>query len=116
MNKERKPYEQALDIFRQELKMAILNEEIPMTFEPDTHPDYFADVTVDIQGTKFRMAVAETFICYLNNSFLENLFNPKAAEFKTFKTIVKKHVKDLTEDDKARIAELQAEIDRIKGK
>lgn len=115
MAEETKPvYEQALDVFRQELKMAILSEEIPMTFEPDDHPGYFADVVFKIRNQNYRVAVAETYACYMN-PVMEGLFDPNGAEWEAFKAIIRKHVKVLTEEDRAKIAELQAEIDRIKG-
>lgn len=110
---ELKPYEQALDNFRQELKKAILNEEIPMTFGPSDASGYFAEVSFSIRNQTYKMTVAETFICYLS-PVLEGLFKDEA-DFEAFKTIIKKHVKILTAEDKARIGELQAEIDRIKG-
>lgn len=108
-----KPYEQALDVFRQELKMAILNEEIPMTFKPDMIDGYFAEIEFTLKNGKYRIAVGERIVCYLDPT-IRDLFEDKA-DFEALKALARKHVKVLTPEDKAQIAELQAEIDKIKG-
>lgn len=116
MEKELTPVQAAFENFRSELRNAILNETIEMTFEPYSgpHSKYFAEVSVHLDDVvKFNMTVATEFVCILDKP-LHDLF--EGEDFIAFRNMVKKHVKVLTDADKQRIRELEDEIDTIKHK
>lgn len=110
MAKELKPYEAALKDFQTTVKNAILSGEIPVTWENPRNEDYLGTGRFMVGKAECSVSVAERFVCY-HNPLLEGFFDNKD-DFKALKAMVKEHV--LSEKDKTRIKELQAEIDRIR--
>ena len=109
MAKELKFYEIAHNTFKEEVKNAILSGEIPVTLSPCKDPYWLARVTFMVGQSECSVSVSDHSVCY-HNDLLKGLFDDKE-DFKALKAMVEKHV--LSEKDKARIKELQAEIDRI---
>lgn len=110
MLEELKLYETALKAFQTEVKNAILSGEIPVTLSPCKDPYWLAQVEFVVGQATCSMSVAEKCICY-HNDLLHGIFDDKD-DFDALKTMIKKHV--LSEEDRVRIKELQAEIDRIR--
>ena len=109
MAKELKFYELALNTFKEEVKNAILSGEIPVDWENPGNKDYLATGRFVVCDAECAVSVSEKWVCY-HNPLLKGIFN-KEEDFKALKAIVKQHT--LTEEENARIEELQAEIDRI---
>lgn len=108
----------AYDTFCKELRSAILNGELDMTFEPyrGTVPGYFAEVTVKVYHTlTITLTLAPDFVSYGGNIWLDGLFD-KPEDFQALKAMVARHIQPLTDKDKQRIRELEDEIDTIKHK
>ena len=111
MSEELKPYETALKAFQIGVKNAILSGEIPVTWENPQTDGYLGTGRFVVGKAECSMSVAERFVCY-HNDLTKGMFDDED-DFEALKAMVKKHV--LPEKDKARIGELQAEIDRIRG-
>lgn len=106
--------EQALQTMRDEIKNAILNEEIEMEFSPSDTEGYYAELRVHVDELKFGFAIADTYICYLND-FTRGMFPKGSEDFEKLTKLAKKHVKILTLEDRERINKLYAEIKNIKS-
>ena len=105
----------AFDTFRDELRSAILKEELPMTFGPYDGDNYWAVVTVDVcNGFIIRMAIDEDYVSYGTDTWMIGMFDGE--NFEALKHLVQEHVCKLTDADKARIKELETEINNIKMK
>lgn len=113
MNTQKKSdCESALSRLRTSLKEAILNEEVKMIFTESSVEGYYAKMNVSLGGIDFDMTISETFVCY-HNSFMKGLFDKKE-DFDALTKLVKKNIKILTPEEKAKIYALQAQIDAIK--
>ena len=107
----------SFDAFRNDLRSAILNEELPMTFEPydGTCDGYWATVTVKVcNGFTLRMTIDEDYVSYGMDTWLSGLFEGES--FEALKNLVRKYVNELSEIDRLRIQQLEAEIKQIKMK
>ena len=111
-NNEMKPCELALENLHEELRKGILDGSIETEFIPCNDDTYFAEVNVKFAGIKFKMTVAERFICY-HNDFMRGLFDERQA-FNAFKKLIRQHCKLLTKEDKEKINALQQQIEDIK--
>ena len=105
--------EQALQTMRDEIKNAILNEEIEMEFSRDVSEGYYAELRARVGDVRFSMAIAETFVCY-HNDFINGMFPKGSGDFEKLTKLAKKYVQPLTPEEKERIARLTAEIENIK--
>ena len=107
----------SFDAFRNDLRSAILNEELPMTFEPyDGEIDgMWAVVTVNVcNGFTIRMSIDDDFISYGFDTWMTGMFTGN--DFEALKNLVRKYVNELSEIDRLRIQQLEAEIKQIKMK
>lgn len=107
----------SFDAFRNDLRSAILNEELPMTFEPyDGEIDgMWAVVTVKVcNGFTIHMSIDDDFISYGFDTWMIDMFT--GDDFEALKNLVRKYVNELTETDKLRIQQLETEIKQIKMK
>ena len=107
----------AFDTFRDELRSAILKEELPMTFAPyeGTCDGYWAVVTVKVcNGFTICMVIDEDHVSYGRDTWLTGMFDGES--FEALKHLVQEHVCKLTDADKTRIKELETEIDHIRRK
>lgn len=105
--------EQALETLRDEIKNAILNEEIEMEFTPYDSKDYYAKLYVKFSNVNLLFTIAETYICE-HNDLTRGMFPKGSDEFAKLTKLAKKHVKILTKEEKERINNLNAEIENIK--
>ena len=105
----------SFDAFRNDLRSAILNEELPMTFEPYDDDSYWAVVTVKVcNGFTIRMSIDDDFISYGCDTWMTGMFT--GDDFEALKNLVRKYVNELSETDRLRIQQLEAEIKQIKMK
>jgi len=112
-----KKVDNAFNAFCDELRSAILNEQLDMTFEryDGEFQNYYAVVTVKVYHTLIiKLTVCDNFVCP-NGTWLDRLFD-KPEDLQALKDLVAKHIKPLTELEKERIRELEDEIDTIKHK
>lgn len=106
----------ALENFRNELRKAILNEELPMKIEPDdTMGSYYAELEINIGGTSVCMSIADEYLCYHyhRSNFLKGLFDNEE-DFDALSAVVHKYVNPLSSADKEKIAALEQQIEEIK--
>lgn len=107
----------SFDAFRNDLRSAILNEELPMTFEPNDGElnSALAVVTVNVcNGFTIRMWIEADYVSYGLDTWMTGMFT--GDDFEALKNLVRKYVNELTETDKLRIQQLEAEIKQIKMK
>lgn len=113
MNTQKKSdCESALSRLRTSLKEAILKEKVKMTFAESSAKGYYAEMRVHFSGLYFDMTIANTFVCY-HNPFVDGMFD-KEEDFDALTKLVKKNIKILTPEEKAKIFALQEQIDAIK--
>ena len=113
--KELKPYEKAFRKFRNELKKAILNEEVPMEFLEESQKPYYCEIDITVGGAVVAMTVAENFISY-HNDIIKDLFEEGSDDFKKLQELAKRHVHVLTDEELEQIKFHEKEILRIKGR
>ena len=111
--------ENALNTFKDELRKAILNEDLDMTFNPYNGDidGYWADIIVKVSfNFEFGLSLnSKGFVCVSHYAGLDDLFNDEN-DFKALEAMTLKHIQPLTDADKARIKELETEINNIKMK
>lgn len=110
-----KKYETAFDVFREELKHAILTEEVPMTVRVSTYKPYIATVEISLEPfckDETIMSVAPTFVCY-HNPFLTGFFDDED-DLAALNTLVRKYLP--SEQELSEVEELQHRLDELKGK
>lgn len=106
----------AFNAFCNELRSAILNEELNMTFTHYTGNigTYWAEITIPLyHNMTLTLVLADDFVCCGIHTWLDGLFDE---DFEALKAMTLKHIQPLTDADKQRIKELQDEIDTIRNK
>lgn len=101
-------FEQKYKEFRDAFKEAVLNNEFEYKVEKSDVPGYNGMITFFFKDEKFKISVADTFVCYLSlDRLLDGLFNRDDIRF--LNKIVKEYfLKDKEKFD--RIEKLKKEL------
>lgn len=112
--KEMSRVEQALDIMRDVVKNAILNEEIEMTFSPTTSLGYIADLTAKAGQLDISLSIAGSFVCY-HSPWIKGLFD-KDEDFIKLRGLALKYVRNLSDEDILKVRDLQLKVINLQQK
>lgn len=107
-----KSYEQAFDIFREKLRNAILNEEIPMEIVENPGENFYRSIYINTHGIKVQFSLGQKSIVY-HNKLVEDLFTHE--DLKALHAIADKHSSSLTDEQAKAIKFHLAEIEQIRN-
>lgn len=80
----------ALSTLREEIRVGVLNETIPLWFHPSTTNGFLANMTCQIGDFAWEASIANTFVVY-HNPVVRGLFDSEE-DFTKLKEIIKKHL------------------------
>lgn len=80
----------ALSTFREEIRVGVLNETVPLWFYPSSTDSFLGDMACQIDNFIWKISVANTFVVYYD-TLIRGLFDSEE-DFTKLKEIVKRHL------------------------